>query len=172
MWDFGRADSIMPEAIGEPGDRRFRVRIVAGIDTASLWMEKEQLAALALALSRLLEQTPDTEEAGEFGPGPPPDSFPEAPDVDFRLSRLGIGHDEEATSISLFAYDLDVAEDDDNPTFSCQIGRRQSRDFADRAEEVVNAGRPVCLLCGGPINPDGHQCGRRNGHTDRLVSFQ
>jgi uncharacterized repeat protein (TIGR03847 family) len=171
MWDFGRADSIEPEAIGEPGDRRFRIRVIAGRETASLWMEKEQLAALALALRRLLEQTPDTEEPASFAPDSR-DSFPDTPDVDFRLSRLGMGHDEEATSISIFAYDLDVNENDDNPTFACQVDRRQSREFADQAEEIVNAGRPVCLLCGGPINPDGHQCGRRNGHTDRLVSFQ
>lgn len=172
MWDFGRADSIEPEAIGEPGERRFRVRVIAGRETASLWMEKEQLAALALALQRLLEQTADTDEGGESNLTSTPTSFPDTPDVDFRLSRLGIGHDEQATAISIFAYDLEVAEDDDNPTFACQVDRRQSREFADQAEEVVNAGRPVCLLCGGPINPDGHKCGRRNGHTDRFISFQ
>ena len=135
-------------------------------------MEKEHLAALALALNRLLEQTKDTDDGEESQPSIASTAFPDSPDVDFQLSRLGIGHDEEATAISIFAYDLDVDADDDIPTFSCQIDRLQARSFAKSAEEIVNAGRPVCLLCGGPINPDGHECGRRNGHSDRLVSFQ
>ena len=53
MWDFGRADSIEPEAIGEPGDRRFRIRVMARLESASLWLEKEQVASLALAVTRL-----------------------------------------------------------------------------------------------------------------------
>ena len=171
MWDFGRTDSIDPEAIGEPGDRRFRIRVMARLESASLWIEKEQIAALALALRRLLEQTKSTEEPVEPEP-PTGGSFPEMPDVDFRPSRLGLGHDEQATSISLFAYDQDAAEDDDStPTFSCQISRGQARAFADRAEEIVNAGRPVCVLCGVPIDEQGHKCLRRNGHSDRAASL-
>jgi hypothetical protein len=152
MWDFGRVDSIEPEAIGEPGDRRFRVRVVAGSKTASLWMEKEQIAALSLALRRLLEQTKDTGPAGEAAPTSSGE-FPAEADVDFKLSRLGIGHDEAAT-------------------FSCQITREQARVFGDRAEEIVNAGRPVCVLCGGPLDPSGHKCQRRNGHSERFVSLE
>ena len=174
MWDFGRVDSIEPEAIGEPGDRRFRVRVVVGSKTASLWMEKEQIAALSLALRRLLEQTKDTDPAGESAPVTSSGEFPAEADVDFKLSRLGIGHDEAATSISIFAYDMEVdTEDDDaSPTFSCQITREQARVFGDRAEKIVNAGRPVCVLCGGPLDPSGHKCQRRNGHSERFVSLE
>ena len=171
MWDFGSADSIEPEAIGEPGDRRFRIRVMARLESASLWLEKEQVAALALALRRLLEQTRSTEEPVE----PEPvmgGSFPEMPDVDFRPVRLGMGHDDKATSISIFAYDEDAAEDEDaTPTFSCQVSRGQARAFAQRAEEIVNAGRPVCVLCGLPIDETGHKCLRRNGHSERSASL-
>lgn len=174
MWEFGRVDSVEPEAIGEPGHRQFRVRVVAGSRTASLWMEKEQLAALSLALRRLLEQTKDTEAATEPEPISSAGSFPTEADVDFKLSRLGIGHDEAATAVSIFAYDMDTPEDDDeaSPTFSCQVTRAQSRIFAERAEEIVNAGRPVCVLCGGPIDASGHKCLRRNGHSERPASLR
>ena len=144
---------------------------MAQLESASLWIEKEQVAALALALRRLMEQTKSTEEPVE------PEavmggSFPEMPDVEFRPIRLGIGHDERATSISIFAYGEDTAEDDDpTPTFSCQISRGQARAFAQRAEEIVNAGRPVCVLCGVPIDETGHKCLRRNGHADRSASL-
>lgn len=172
MWDFGHADSVEPEAIGEPGNRRFRMRVVAGSETASLWMEKEQLAALGLALRRLLEQTTDTTDEGELAPITSGDPFPDPADVEIRLSRLGIGHDEQATVISIFAYDMETDGEDANagPTFTYQVGRQQSRRIAERAEEIVSAGRPVCVLCGVPIDEDGHKCQRRNGHSERFVS--
>ncbi len=31
-----------------------------------------------------------------------------------------------------------------------------ARAFAKRTHEVVGAGRPICALCGYPIDPDGH----------------
>jgi len=32
---------------------------------------------------------------------------------------------------------------------------------------LVEAGRPACPLCGGPLDPKGHDCPRTNGHTPR-----
>ena len=39
----------------------------------------------------------------------------------------------------------------------------EARAFADRADQVVAAGRPPCPLCGEPLDPQGHICPRRNG---------
>ena len=70
------------------------------------------------------------------------------------------------------AYEGDVSEDEDaTPTFSCQVSRGQARAFARRAEEIVNAGRPVCVLCGTSIDEAGHKCLRRNGHSERSASL-
>ena len=33
-----------------------------------------------------------------------------------------------------------------------------ARAFAKRTREVVGAGRPICALCGYPIDADGHIC--------------
>ena len=30
---------------------------------------------------------------------------------------------------------------------------------------LVEAGRPTCPLCGGPLDPKGHDCPRTNGHA-------
>ena len=40
----------------------------------------------------------------------------------------------------------------------------QARAFARRCETIVNAGRPACPFCGGPVDPDGHICPRANGY--------
>jgi uncharacterized repeat protein (TIGR03847 family) len=41
---------------------------------------------------------------------------------------------------------------------------QQALAFAQRALEVVAAGRPPCPFCGQPLNPEGHICLRRNGY--------
>jgi uncharacterized repeat protein (TIGR03847 family) len=161
MPDFGRAELLEPEAIGEPGQRTFRLRVLSGADAASLWLEKEQLAALTLALRQLLEQTPDA-ESPEPDPSPVA-GFPERADIDFKVGRLGIGYDEARRMVTIFAYTVED-EDDASPSFACRVSRSQCRSFAERAEEVINAGRPVCVLCGGPIENGRHKCLRRNGH--------
>ena len=94
MWDFGHAELLEPEAIGEPGQRAFRLRVMSKDESASLWLEKEQLAALTLAFRHLLEQTEDA-PAAEAEPPPPAQPFPERPQVEMKLGRLGIGYDED-----------------------------------------------------------------------------
>ena len=33
-----------------------------------------------------------------------------------------------------------------------------ARAFTKRTREIVAAGRPLCTVCGYPIDPDGHTC--------------
>ena len=65
MRDFGHADVLEPEVTGEPGQRTFRVLVMSGRESAALWLEKEQLAALALAIRQLLEQTSGGDTASD-----------------------------------------------------------------------------------------------------------
>jgi uncharacterized repeat protein (TIGR03847 family) len=172
MWDFGRAERLEPEAIGEPGQRTFRLRALSGNDTASLWLEKEQLAALTLAIRQLLEQTSSGETPAEPAAPAPDAAFPDQAQVDFKIGRLGLGYDEAKRMVVIFAYAEGEAEEEDkekSPTFSCQVTRGQCRSFAERAEEVISAGRPICLLCGAPLDRGGHKCQRRNGHSPRPI---
>lgn len=171
MWDFGRVDLLEPEAIGDPGRRAFRLRVMSRGEAASLWLEKEQLAALTLAIRQLLEQTEDDDGDAGDQPAGLQSRFPEQPTVDFKLGKLGIGYDESQRIVTIFAYDME-AGDDASPTFSCQVTRSQCRAFADQADETITAGRPLCVVCGGPIDRAGHKCQRRNGHSDVQISLQ
>jgi len=168
MWDFGRVEALEPEAIGEPGQRTFRVRARSDRECASLWMEKEQMAQLSMAFRQLLARANlDVVAAPAAGAG----TFPDEADVDFHIRRLGIGYDADRRLVVLFAYATDDEDDSEPPTFSCQVSPAQCLGFAERAEELISKGRPLCLLCGGPIDPDGHHCVRSNGHTDRPISL-
>ena len=89
--DFAAIDAIDAESIGTPGQRTFRVRILRGGDSASLWVEKQQLGALGEAIPRLLEQlkTPDQhrrEDLESIG------LFPDDPTIEFKVGRLALGY--------------------------------------------------------------------------------
>jgi uncharacterized repeat protein (TIGR03847 family) len=171
MWDFGRAELLEAEAMGEPGQRVFRLRVMSSGESASLWLEKEQLAALTLAMRQLLEQADEGEADDEPEPVAAPPQFPQQPEVDFKLGRLGIGYDERRRLVTIFAYAMEL-EDDAPPTFACQASLDQCASFAEGAETTINAGRPICILCGTAIESDGHKCLRRNGHGKLPISLE
>jgi uncharacterized repeat protein (TIGR03847 family) len=63
------------------------------------------------------------------------------------------------------ATDEDAEADDDDETDVVRVSLtpRRALAFAQRALDVVAAGRPPCPFCGQPLNPEGHICARRNG---------
>ena len=51
----GDAQYVAPQALGEPGDRRFRIVVVIDGITWILWMEKQQVQALGMAMEQILD---------------------------------------------------------------------------------------------------------------------
>lgn len=149
------------EALGEPGQRRFRMLVSSGSETMVLWMEKLQVDALGRALEQLLEQLPDTDEVEEF-PGSEP-QFDLGSDRQFRVGKLEIGYDESRDRIVLIAYDIEEPETF-GPAAVCRLTRIQAADISDESERVVAAGRPQCVMCGMPMGPGPHACANQNGH--------
>jgi hypothetical protein len=43
------------------------------------------------------------------------------------------------------------------------------RSLSDYALQVVASGRPICPLCGRPIDHGGHFCPRTDGHAMPIV---
>ena len=149
------------EALGEPGQRRFRLLISTGAETTVLWMEKLQVDALGRALEQLLEQLPretGVEEASEHEP-----HFDLGSDRQFRVGKLEIGYDETRDRIVIIAYDLEEP-DTFGPAALCRMSRMQAAEISDEAARVVAAGRPRCVMCGMPMGPGPHACANQNGH--------
>jgi uncharacterized repeat protein (TIGR03847 family) len=159
--DFHLVERIEANALGQPGQRTFRLLIYARGQLAVLWLEKEQLAMLGEALEQVLAQVglrdvqpvelPDL-------PGPPADA-----DIEFRMGQLQLGFDHDRGRFVILVH-AQYADTDEPPDFQCQITASQARRLSEQITEVVNAGRPRCRLCGQPINPDGHVCPKANGH--------
>ena len=160
--EFTNVTSLRPEALGEPGGRTLRILVDSGSSSAVMWLEKEQLFQLALATNQLLFTLPEV-QSGE-------DSLPaerEAPPLtrlEFKVGKLVLGHDGGSGKFIIDAHDEESGED--GPASIRVWGDRlQVKDFADEAFRVCAAGRPICPLCGSPIDPNGHLCPRSNGHN-------
>ena len=173
-FEFSSVDAIDAESIGEPGKRTFRVRIRRGDESATLWVEKQQLAALGEAIPRLLEQLSSPDSHPDDDPRPI-HYFPDDPTIDFKVGRLALGYAAQEDRLVLVAHDLagemedEEGEEDDDidhdlPTFACRFSREQARALSTSCADAVAGGRPECVLCNRPINPDGHMCPHANGH--------
>ncbi len=167
QYDYGRVDSIDAEAIGPPGQRRFRLTAIAGDQSASLWLEKEQLAALGTAIEQQLvrsdRQRRRIEPPAEDAPLP----FPLNPTLDVHVAQLSLGFDE---SRSMFIVQAAVVDPEQRrqAEFSCTADLSQSRRLTRVIARLMTAGRPTCPLCGAVIEGE-HHCPRSNGHTDVAI---
>lgn len=160
----GSLEHVSAEALGQPGQRRFRLHALAADGTAaSLWLEKEQLSALGDAIETVLGEL-----EYRYNPLPPDDAgpppvFPLDSDIEFRVGQLSMGVNRESERIVLVSTEA-AAEDDDPEAVSMEFDYRRGHELRDQITTVVSAGRPPCPLCSGPLDPQGHVCPRQNGH--------
>ncbi len=153
--DFGPLDELKPEAIGVPGNRRFRLLMRQGRRVACFWMEKTQMGALADAVSELLTQV----EGGQGIPDAPAiDSFPEPFELEAQTGRLALGFNEATDLFLLLMFDVEseIAAQENatspeeietqaanmRPTLRCEITRSQLERFYSEAAAVIQSGRP------------------------------
>jgi uncharacterized repeat protein (TIGR03847 family) len=164
--DLGAARDIDVQSFGQPGQRTFRLRIIgAAQDSASLWLEKEHLQALSIALTQLLAQLGREAEAEGQGL----EEFPEVADHDFRVGRMAIGFDPSDGAVVLQTFDVTVGEDDDVPTLMVRLPQGQCSALNGQLRRIISSGRPVCPLCGVAVDSTGHTCIRSNGHSKQAV---
>ncbi len=171
--DLNPVTAITADAVGQPGQRVFYVQARHGLTTITLETEKEQVRALALGIHQFLEElvqrfpdriTVEKIPAGDLLLVPPLDP-------EFKVGQMGLGYDsdEDLVVIVAQALQLEGEPEEDGVTARFWITRSQAKAMADHALDVVSQGRPMCPLCGRPINPEGHFCPKRNGHTTELV---
>ncbi|MEX0781465.1 MAG: DUF3090 family protein [Dehalococcoidia bacterium] len=162
--EFGPVAHISAEAIGQPGQRRFRLRALSEHgDSAFLWLEKEQLVALGEAIENVLKQESYTYRRLPLDDSELDPVFPLSAQVEFQLAQLSMGVNQEAQRFVLIGADGGPDESDTSSVtmeFDFRRGYELRREIADLAA----AGRPPCPLCGAPLDPEGHVCPRSNGH--------
>jgi uncharacterized repeat protein (TIGR03847 family) len=174
FYEFDEVDSFSAAAIGEPGSRVFYLHARAGAQRVTVKCEKQQVTAISQYLRRVLSDLPPPEDrplpgAVELG------EQSELSNQAFVLGPIGLGYDRGNDRVlvqleELLAADADVEDDEeedveppaDRGHIRLYVTRSQAAAFCDHADEIVAAGRPTCMWCGFPIDPDGHPCPRMN----------
>jgi uncharacterized repeat protein (TIGR03847 family) len=178
LYDLNPVQHIIADAIGEPGQRTFFLQARAGAQLVSIVLEKQEVGSLAVSVLQLLEELekmhpalPNTVRSKKM----PQSEHPMEPL--FRVGQLSIGYDEDEDMIWLIAKALMVNEEnqvvdpsrDDVPGVRFVASRDQMRAMSEHALEIIGQGRPVCPLCGRPIDRSGHFCARTDGHALPIV---
>lgn len=163
--DLGPVTRLEADAVGQPGRRTFRLIVAGKEGTASLWLEKEELQALGVAIDQLLARVSDQTEWKLYGAEPAPyepvEDFASNPSVEFKVGQLSLGFESETNLFVLLVHDM--VDDPEGPaTLTFLATATQVRSLTGRIESVISAGRPRCRLCGDPIEPEGHNCVRCN----------
>jgi uncharacterized repeat protein (TIGR03847 family) len=176
---FRQPERFVAGTVGEPGDRSFYLQAVEQARTISVLLEKQQVSVLAERMAALLEEVArrfggDTPE-GAAGNDLDPLAVPL--EEEFRVGTMGLGWDADSRSIVVELLAVSEEEVDESVVLDDTeegpdalrvfLSPVQAREFADRAERVVSAGRPPCPLCAEPLDPEGHICVRLNGYHQR-----
>ncbi len=165
-YSLGSLSKVEAVTFGQPGQRTFRVDLHSGAAFCSVWLEKEQLLQLGVYLRDIVaglsaedkDRVSQPAEASWTGG---------VATIDFKAGQMALRHDAESNSfyVEAFAQETDEtpAEEGDSVGFWITVG--QAQELSAESLRICAAGRPICFLCGQPINPDGHVCPRANGHT-------
>ena len=157
--------------VGEPGKRTFYLQARGEEGASTFLLEKEQVALLAEKLSELL-MTIDSTDTVRSTPAKrdPALAIGEPLEPEWRIGAMGLAYDDDEDRVVVLVQPVEEDEDQENTETEASEGvrfvlrRDQARAFVLHAIAVVNEGRPLCMLCGLPIDPTGHACPASNGH--------
>ena len=169
--EFAWPDRVVIGTVGLPGSRTFYLQVRAGARIVSIALEKQQSALLAEKIDEILDQL----SAYEGNPFSIPTNTPielvdndpldQPVEEEFRTAAMSLGWDPSTVQVVMEAYWYDDENADVDPealepseSLVVRMPVGTARAFAKRTREVVGAGRPMCPLCGEPIDPDGHTC--------------
>jgi uncharacterized repeat protein (TIGR03847 family) len=165
-FDFDEVDAFTVGAVGQPGERVFFLQARRGATRVTIKCEKQQASAISDYLRRVLSDLPAPTEkpiAAAMELATPVEAA-------FVLGPVGLGYDRSNDMVlvqleEVIAVDEEGEALDDDPDrghVRVFLTRSQAHAFCEHAEEIVAAGRPSCIWCAHPINPDGHICVRMN----------
>ena len=173
--EFAWPDRVVVGTIGVPGARTFYLQVRAGKQVVSISMEKQQSALLAESIDEILDEL-ITVKGNPFSvPTGTPielvDNDPlEAVQEQFRTGAMSLGWDPTTAQIVIEAHPLTEGDADDDgeslheeaadepEMLRVRMPVGTARAFTKRTREIVGAGRPICPLCGYPMDADGHIC--------------
>ena len=165
--EFTQVTQFIPETFGDPGMRTFRISVDSASSSAKIWLEKEQLAELCLAMVQMEKE--NQSRANLTNDNPLGSEAAGLTNLDFKANQLAFGHIPETNYFVVDAQDPDE-DSQDNPTVRVWITREMIQNFSRKGLEIVSSGRQICQLCNRHMNVEGHYCERMNGHSKESAS--
>jgi uncharacterized repeat protein (TIGR03847 family) len=168
--EFDWPDRVLIGTVGLPGSRTFYLQVRTGSQIVSVALEKQQSALLAEKIDEILDQLMVTDGNPYSVPSNTPielvDNDPlELPLAEeFRTGVMSLGWDPSTVQIVIEASplpeevddELEALTDEPDEVLLVRMPVGAARAFAKRTREVVGAGRPICTICGNPIDAEGH----------------
>lgn len=165
-------DALRADAIGKPGKRVFYLQGEKDGKTATLLIEKVQLQVLAQGAQKffteLSAEHPDMPSASipwaekDFHLTPPLDPL-------FRVGEIGLVYDPEPDLVCLICHEIlqegSLPEEAGVVRFWCSRGQFQA--LSEWVVELAGRGLKICPTCGQPMEPEGHLCPKKNGHSKK-----
>lgn len=169
---FDWPDRFVTGTVGEPGARTFYLQARDSSHLVSVALEKQQSAALAEKIDEVLDElqsqhgNPFSVPAQAAPALIDDDPLDEPVDEQFRVGALSLGWDPRAAQIVIEAFPVlevdpehpETVPEDPTEALIVRIPVGAARAFTQRTIDVVNAGRPLCSLCGEPMDAAGHVC--------------
>ena len=193
---FDAPDRFVAGTVGQPGERTFFLQAREGNRITSVACEKQQVSVLAEHLDRVLDEIVRrgaSSDPASLGLTRARDVDPlDAPIAEeFRVGTMTIAWDPGVGRIVIELFssvenEEETAEPDPagsepsgtsadtddeiaaDEVFVVKITAAYAREFVNRAQALVAAGRPPCPFCLQPLEPEGHICPRANGYRRAL----
>ncbi len=159
--------------VGDPGARIFYIQARGEFGILTYVLEKQQVAVLADKLRELLVMVDPADTLAGTEPARDPALVLLEPlEPEWRVGMMGLSYEEAQELVLVLVRPVEEEaadeepplEDSTEPGVEFRLRRDQIRAFVLHALAVVAEGRPLCQLCGLPIDPDGHICPASNGH--------
>ena len=160
---------------GEPGQRTFYLQARDEERTLTYLVEKQQVSLLADKFRELLMMVDANDTIKNTPPIRDPALALEGPlEPEARLGTMGLAYEEDEDRVMVVMQPVtemateeeqeeeDLVERED--TVRLYLRRDQVRSFILHALAATGEGRPICQLCGLPMDPAGHVCPASNGH--------
>jgi uncharacterized repeat protein (TIGR03847 family) len=157
--ELSEVDFVTIDTIGPPGQRTFYLQASQGDLLITVIVEKEQAAALAIAAGGALDQLGEPSEELDLSGM----DLVHPVEPLFRAAKLELSYDQRRDMFIVSA-EAPEAEAVQGGRVRIWVSRHQMVALARKAAVAVASGRPICPLCGDPLDPgEEHVCVRDNG---------
>ena len=159
-------DAFTTAAVGRPGSRVFYLQVRQGEIRVTIKCEKQQASAIAEYLRKVMNDLPSPNNK----PLPRALELHEPVEPAFVLGAIGLGYDRDTDRLLVQLEEVAVVDEngeldedaEDRGHVRLLLERGQALAFCEHTEGLVASGRPPCMFCGHPLDPDGHPCPKMN----------